>query len=484
MWHRLPVKDRMDLMESYKRLGYGFNEMKDHFNQQFENGGKVELTSGGEKHLVYEKESPTGNGKGIEGHIMVNHPTKDKGKWDTIDLTDITNYKVKTVNQGVASVKKWHKENPEYRYGGIQQFGSGGKTKKVEKPSPFASLDVQDSYVGGSNAIDLTGKIAPFRKFRPLQFVGRLQNNSGKQVSGMSGLNGQLGVSFGGDFLNKKLPKNETNWRASNIGGGIEFDQDGPSPYIEGKMADSYPFFKNKNWQISGAADAANFHINNKLSKVKWFGLGLDAENKKRGLKFNVMGDLGWQNSKEDNSGKTDYYDIHGPEITFGLTKTFNQDPKHQKIGAGHQNVRFLEQGGLMQFDNGGTQLQTNGINIYKGTPAERDEDNSPLWWKGSTYPSRIQDEAKRDEAIKNYYWNVRDEGASPNDALRTLKENNSSYGSDRFTGTRPDYFENYHGFDYNDINDNKIKKFELEYNKHQYGGIQKSKLNKRKINK
>jgi hypothetical protein len=49
---------------------------------------------------------------------MVNHPTENKGKWDTIDLTKITNGRVKTVAQGVASTKKWHKENPEYANGG------------------------------------------------------------------------------------------------------------------------------------------------------------------------------------------------------------------------------------------------------------------------------------------------------------------------------------------------------------------------------
>jgi hypothetical protein len=43
---------------------------------------------------------------------MVNHPTKDKGKWDTIDLTQKS--KAKTIEQGVASVKKWHSQNPEY----------------------------------------------------------------------------------------------------------------------------------------------------------------------------------------------------------------------------------------------------------------------------------------------------------------------------------------------------------------------------------
>ncbi len=71
---------------------------------------KVKLSAGGEKHLIYKKESATGLGKGKKGHIMVTHPTKDKGEWDTIDLTKKA--KAKTVAQGIAATKKWHKENP------------------------------------------------------------------------------------------------------------------------------------------------------------------------------------------------------------------------------------------------------------------------------------------------------------------------------------------------------------------------------------
>jgi hypothetical protein len=73
-------------------------------------GGKVKVEAGGEKHVVYKKTSATGIGKGKKGDIMVNHPTTDKGKWDTIDLTKKA--KAKTIKQGVASVKKWHKEHP------------------------------------------------------------------------------------------------------------------------------------------------------------------------------------------------------------------------------------------------------------------------------------------------------------------------------------------------------------------------------------
>ena len=77
-------------------------------------GGKVKVMAGGEKHVVYK--SAKNSGKATKGDIMVNHPTKDKGKWDTINLTKIG--RAKTVKQGVASTKKWHKDNPDYKYKG------------------------------------------------------------------------------------------------------------------------------------------------------------------------------------------------------------------------------------------------------------------------------------------------------------------------------------------------------------------------------
>jgi len=77
-------------------------------------GGKVKVVAGGEKHVVYK--SSKNSSKATKGDIMVNHPTKDKGKWDTINLTKIG--RAKTVKQGVASTKKWHKDNPDYKYKG------------------------------------------------------------------------------------------------------------------------------------------------------------------------------------------------------------------------------------------------------------------------------------------------------------------------------------------------------------------------------
>jgi len=75
-------------------------------------GGKVKVKAGGEDHVVYKASKKSS--KANKGDIVVNHPTKDKGKWDTINLTKKA--KSKTVKEGVAATKKWHKDNPDYKY--------------------------------------------------------------------------------------------------------------------------------------------------------------------------------------------------------------------------------------------------------------------------------------------------------------------------------------------------------------------------------
>lgn len=77
--------------------------------------GGTYVTAGDEYHRIY---------KNAEGDIMVNHPKEDKGKWDTINLTDKAG--AKTIKQGVAATKKWHRENP-YAYGGyMNMYEAGG----------------------------------------------------------------------------------------------------------------------------------------------------------------------------------------------------------------------------------------------------------------------------------------------------------------------------------------------------------------------
>ena len=66
-------------------------------------GGAV-VKVGGQTHKVF---------KNKKGDIVVDHTAGiPAGKWDKINLTKKA--KAKTVKQGVASVKKWHKDNPNY----------------------------------------------------------------------------------------------------------------------------------------------------------------------------------------------------------------------------------------------------------------------------------------------------------------------------------------------------------------------------------
>jgi hypothetical protein len=78
----------------------------------YSNGGQF-LTAGGEYHRIY---------KNAKGDIIVNHPAEDKGKWDTINLTDKSG--ANTVAQGVAATKQWHIDNPN-------SYGNGGMIKRA-----------------------------------------------------------------------------------------------------------------------------------------------------------------------------------------------------------------------------------------------------------------------------------------------------------------------------------------------------------------
>ena len=74
------------------------------------NGGKV-VKVGGQTHKVFKKK--VDKGIGDKGDIVVDHTAgRPAGKWDKINLT--AKSRAKTVKQGVASVKKWHKDNPDY----------------------------------------------------------------------------------------------------------------------------------------------------------------------------------------------------------------------------------------------------------------------------------------------------------------------------------------------------------------------------------
>ena len=100
-----------------------------------QDGGQY-LTVDGEYHRVY---------RNANGDIIVNHPKEDKGKWDTINLTDKSD--ANTIAEGVSSVKKWHKENP-YAFGGnvmLERYKEGGKRKK-KKQATTTEISKFDMY--------------------------------------------------------------------------------------------------------------------------------------------------------------------------------------------------------------------------------------------------------------------------------------------------------------------------------------------------
>jgi hypothetical protein len=104
-------------------------EQERKIRNKYQEGGVI-VNAGGEKHRIYVKS--TNRGEGDKGHIMVNHPTMDKGEWDTIDLTKKAG--ATTIAQGVAATKKWHRENPYKKQEGGDVYWRTGQPM-VNDPS-------------------------------------------------------------------------------------------------------------------------------------------------------------------------------------------------------------------------------------------------------------------------------------------------------------------------------------------------------------
>ncbi len=66
-------------------------------------------TQDGVGHKVTKKKSNRGIGK--KGDIIVDHTSKQGGKYDKMNLTKVAGSK--TVKDGVKATRKWHKENPK-----------------------------------------------------------------------------------------------------------------------------------------------------------------------------------------------------------------------------------------------------------------------------------------------------------------------------------------------------------------------------------
>ena len=156
-------------------------------------------------------------GKGKEGHIMVNHPTKDKGKWDTIDLTEKAN--AKTVAQGVAATKKWHKENPMKKYtnGGwldkiqvgldVAQFVPATAGPAYLASLPFTTYDVaKDIYKGDYKqaGIDALGYIPGLKAFKHGVKTGKVLDTTSKLAKKYKKINNVVNTTNLINDVNKK----------------------------------------------------------------------------------------------------------------------------------------------------------------------------------------------------------------------------------------------------------------------------------------
>jgi hypothetical protein len=105
-----------DIADYFATKGYK-RAANDMYGMNYKQGGSITLNAGGEQHRIYVKS--TNRGEGDKGHIMVNHPTMNKGMWDTIDLTQKAG--ATTIAQGVAATKEWHRENPYMKQRGGEQ---------------------------------------------------------------------------------------------------------------------------------------------------------------------------------------------------------------------------------------------------------------------------------------------------------------------------------------------------------------------------
>lgn len=91
---------------------------------------KAIVKAGGQTHKVFKKK--VDKGIGDKGDIVVDHTAgPSAGKWDKINLTNMA--KAKTVAEGVASVKKWHREHPEKAKNG-GKIDAFSKVRKAMKP--------------------------------------------------------------------------------------------------------------------------------------------------------------------------------------------------------------------------------------------------------------------------------------------------------------------------------------------------------------
>lgn len=106
---------------------------------------------------------------------MVNHPTMDKGMWDTIDLTQKAG--AKTIAQGVAATKEWHRENPYMKQeGGEEKLWYYPKEVNMNEGTSYYDPGLETFYINPNNNIENPEIIRQHELYHHLQNInGGLQ---------------------------------------------------------------------------------------------------------------------------------------------------------------------------------------------------------------------------------------------------------------------------------------------------------------------
>lgn len=231
----------------------------------FQVGGKVTVTAGGEKHVIYKKTTKRGEGK--VGDIMVNHPTTDKGVWDTIDLTKKAG--AKTIKQGIASTKKWHKENPynDMKKQLTKKYQNGGNTaadKVAEQRAINAKRKAEALARTEKSKTDARAKIDQAQKNKPVtkpaepvaQTTAPVKRNPENDWLAITA--GKAKIATKRDpynYENKAITKNKMNVLGRNVR-----KTKADSYFVPGKMVtldenDSEEMFRRKMGYLSDKSD-------------------------------------------------------------------------------------------------------------------------------------------------------------------------------------------------------------------------------------
>ena len=199
----------VDIADYFATKGYK-RAANDMYGMNYKKGGSVTLNAGGENHRIYVK--TTNRGEGDKGHIMVNHPTMDKGMWDTIDLTKKSG--ATTIAQGVAATKKWHMENPymkkyggqpTYAYGGLVKYKEGEEVKKAEQQNVAPLVDQKSKLIFRNPVLET-----------PCEGIGCAQLTS-NELSKMNLIPSRTDAWFMGDAVVKDGGKQIWNRQSGNI---------------------------------------------------------------------------------------------------------------------------------------------------------------------------------------------------------------------------------------------------------------------------